>query len=336
MGSKNPYSEVEPLVSIVTPFRNTDKYLTECIESVLAQTYNNWEYILVNNCSSDLSAAIAEKYAKKERRIRLIHNDVFLSQVQNYNHALRQISRESKYCKIVQADEWIFPECLRQMVKIAEDNPSVGIVGSFWLKGEKVSQFGLPSGKTTEVGREICRSNLLRGKYYFGNPTSLLIRSEIIRSRNPFYNEGRLNEDTEACYEILIHWDFGFVHQVLTFWRMDNVNDSLSSNTVNFDPDYFLTTLIHARKQGPIFLDEKEYKVVLKRIEQEYYSFLGKSIFTGKGRKFWDYHRRGLETIGVKLFSLKLVIYAAIVLLNLFLNPKSTFERMIKVCARRL
>src|SRR4051812_41097887 len=107
---------VSPFVSIVTPFYNTEEYLAECIESVLGQTYQNWEYVLVNNKSTDKSAEIARRYAEKDTRLSLVHNTEFLGQVENYNHALRQISPESKYCKMVQADDWIFPRCLEEMV----------------------------------------------------------------------------------------------------------------------------------------------------------------------------------------------------------------------------
>ena len=119
-----------PLVSVVTPFYNTEVYLAECIKSVLTQTYQNWEYVLVNNCSTDRSHEIAQHYVEKDRWLRLIHNEQFLTQIPNYNHALRQISPESKYCKIVQADDWIFPNCLAEMVRVAESAPNVALVGS--------------------------------------------------------------------------------------------------------------------------------------------------------------------------------------------------------------
>ena len=54
----------EPLVSVVTPVYNGEKYLEECIESVLNQTYKNWEYIILNNCSTDRTLEIAEQLSK--------------------------------------------------------------------------------------------------------------------------------------------------------------------------------------------------------------------------------------------------------------------------------
>src|SRR5580704_5209959 len=102
----------EPLVSIVTPVYNEAEYLAECIESVLAQTYQNWDYTIVDNCSSDGSVEVARRYAAGDRRIRIHQNKQFLSAIPNHNAALRQISLESKYCKIVFGDDWIFPNCL--------------------------------------------------------------------------------------------------------------------------------------------------------------------------------------------------------------------------------
>ena len=68
------------MVSVVTPFYNTAPYLAQCIESVLAQTYPHFEYILMDNCSTDGSAEIAETYARRDSRIRLIRcNERFVS-----------------------------------------------------------------------------------------------------------------------------------------------------------------------------------------------------------------------------------------------------------------
>src|SRR6184192_1386806 len=94
-----------PLVTVLTPVYNSEKYLSECIESVLAQTYENWEYIIVNNCSTDRSLEIAQGYARKDDRVRIHNNRNFVGLIENHNIAFRQLAPQSKYCKIVIFDE---------------------------------------------------------------------------------------------------------------------------------------------------------------------------------------------------------------------------------------
>ena len=58
-----------PMISVLTPVYNGERYLAECIESVRAQTFTDWEYIIVDNCSEDGSADLAERYAATDERI---------------------------------------------------------------------------------------------------------------------------------------------------------------------------------------------------------------------------------------------------------------------------
>src|SRR5438046_506192 len=118
----------DPLVSVVTPMYNEAEHITQCIESVLSQTYRHWEYTIIDNRSSDGSLELARRYAARDPRIRVVTNSRFLDVIPNHNAALRQISPNSAYCKMVFADDWIFPECLERMVSVGEKHPSVGII----------------------------------------------------------------------------------------------------------------------------------------------------------------------------------------------------------------
>lgn len=286
-----------PFVSVVTPFYNTRDYLSECIESVLRQTYNNWEYVLVNNCSTDGSREIAAHYASRfPEKIRLIHNESFLTQVQNYNCALSCISLNSKYCKMVQADDWLFPDCIRSMVEVAEAHPSVGIVAAYQLEDE-IRLDGLPYPSHEVPGRDACRLFFLKGKYLFGSPTSSLLRSEAIRSRNPFYEERYAPfEDGHVCFDLLKAWDFGFVHQVLTYSRYDNGGMMSRLRQFGLGPFLRLSMLVG---HGKDYLSHDEYDYYLKRTEREYFLHLTKSACAlhPETREFWEFHRRGLAAI---------------------------------------
>ena len=174
-----------PLVSVVTPVYNGEKYLSECIESVLRQSYTNFEYIIVDNCSTDRSEEIIKHYENSDERIRCIKNAKHLQVIQNWNSALQFISPESKYCKIVHADDWIFPECLDQMVQLAENHSSVSIVSAYRLVEDRVDLDGIPISQKVLSGKDVCRQDLLGKLRVFGSPTSLLIKSINIRATNP-------------------------------------------------------------------------------------------------------------------------------------------------------
>src|ERR1700735_445377 len=128
-----------PLVSIVTPMYNNAQYLPESIESVLSQTYQNWDYVIVNNCSTDGSAEIAHRSAARDSRIRVHDNTRFLPILENHNLALRQISPQSKYCKMGFSDDWIFPRCVDPVVAAGEAPPSPGIIGGYELPGSQTA-----------------------------------------------------------------------------------------------------------------------------------------------------------------------------------------------------
>jgi glycosyltransferase involved in cell wall biosynthesis len=332
--------ETMPLVSVVTPFYNTRDFLAECIESILRQTYPNWEYILVDNCSTDGSSDIAREYAARfQNKIRLIHTDSFLTQVQNYNFALSCISPGSKYCKMVQADDWIFPDCLRSMVELAEAHPNVGIVSAYELEHDRASLGGLRYPSPEVSGREVCRLYFLKYALLFGTPTSLLMRSDVVRSRNPFYEERHAPfEDFHVCFELLRTWNFGFVHQVLTYSRRDN--ESMLSRIRPYQFEFFsrfATIVTHGRN----YLSEEEYKHVLKRAERKYFRFLGSCVLEGKDPKFWEFHRERLASINYSLNSALLAKWTLLVLLDYIGNPKRTFEyfwprrkRIFELCFR--
>jgi glycosyltransferase involved in cell wall biosynthesis len=294
----------EPLVTVVTPVYNGEKYLSECIESVLAQTYQNWEYVIVNNCSTDRSLEIAQSYTRRDSRIRIHSNAEFVGITRNHNIGLQQISNDSKYCKFVHADDWLFPGCLRQMVKLAEENPSVGIVGAYRLEDVRVELDGLPYPSTVVPGKDICRATLLGGPYVFGSPTSVLVRCDLIRKRNVFYDESNLHSDTAACYDVLQESDFGFVHQVLTFTRKHE--EAVSSHAERFNT-YILSSLMVLLKYGPVYLSSEECEECLQGCLERYYRFLGRSVFERKGKQFWDFHKDRLRDLGHPLSSRKLL-----------------------------
>jgi len=326
--SKNKSSTSQPLVTILTPVYNGEKYLSECIESALTQTYENWEYIIVNNCSTDRSLEIAQSYAQKDTRIRIHNNQEFVGVIENHHIGFRQISSRSKYCKVVQADDWLFPQCIMEMIEIAEAHPSVSIVGSYGLYNSEVKCDGLDYPSTVVSGREICRSTLLGKIYLFLSASSLLIRSDIIRNQQPFYTGPYLHADVGAYYEVLRHSDFGFVHQVLTYVRKHQ--ESMTSSVSNRVNSIILANLYFIAKYGPIYLGREEHRVRLNWMVNDYYRFLAKSAFQLRGKKFWVFHKHGLKEMNMHLSAVKLMIAMFLYAADYVFNLKQTASKLFR------
>lgn len=284
-----------PLVSVVTPVYNGEAYLRECIESVLAQTYSNWEYVFVNNRSTDRTLEIAETYARREPRLRVITNPEFLPQFANWNAALRQISPDSVYCKVLHADDWLFPDCLEKMVAVAEAHPTVGIVSAYRLEEACVSNAGLPYPSPVTPGREIARRTLLGDYYVFGSPSSLLLRSSLVRAHDPFYQEDILHADTDVCYRLLRECDFGFVHQVLTFTRRHN--ESLMSQTQRLGTNA-IADIRWLLRYGPEFLSRAEFEQLARARRDGYERTLARNLFALRDAEYWRYQFRELAALG--------------------------------------
>lgn len=320
-----------PLVSVVTPVYNGAKYLAECVESVLAQTYGNFEYIILNNNSTDGTLKIAEEYAVADRRVRVQSNDTLLPIIANHNHAFSLISSASKYCKVVSADDWILPHCLEQMVALAEQHPTIGVIGSYQLSGGGETWYlrtdGLPYQKSFIPGREICRAHLLTKLDVFGNPTSNMYRSDLVRREKEFYPNQTAEADISAIYKTLRDSDFGFVHQVLSYERLHEVRITTTSENLNA---YLSSELGDLLEYGPYYLTKEELEHRLDEMLDNYYDFLAISAVNLRKATFWKFHKKRLEELGHPMSSLRLSGAVLLKLTDMVLNPKKTVESAIR------
>jgi glycosyltransferase involved in cell wall biosynthesis len=321
-------NDYPPLVTVLTPVYNGEKYLSECIESVLNQDYENWQHIIVNNCSSDSTLDIASRYAEIDSRIHVISNLKHVDIIENHNIAFSLVPKGSKYCKVVSADDWIYPECIKRMVQLAEENPSIAVVGCYAISSEEVHYAGLPPERSVFSGREICRLHLLGGPWVIGAPTSILYRSEIVRSEEPFFAGHRSSADTSACYRILQQHDFGFVHQVLSFIRIHDGSMSARQSGLRalaFDK------MAAVAEYGPIFLSSGEFNRRFDELlNNYYYDVLASAFIKRLGKAFWSYHIERLEEIRVKFSRSRLLRAVIKRILDLLSNPKQTIEKILK------
>lgn len=287
----------EPLVSVVTPFFNTAPYLDECIASVLAQRHANFEYVLLDNASDDGSSEIAARFASQDSRIRLLRNTELLPQVPNYNRAISHCSPQARYVKLVEADNWLYPECIAQMTALAERHPRIGVVSSYNTTETRLRMTGLPLATQVMSGTALFEASFERHLYLFGAPTTVLMRADLVRARQPFYDESMSTaEDLSACWDMLAYSDFGFVHQVLCFVRTEN--DSILSRIRGFDAQELDRYLV-ARRHAQQFIAPERRPAFFASEDARYYRAIARGALLARRPGLLAFHRDRLAREGL-------------------------------------
>lgn len=233
-----------PLVSICIPTYNASKHLTECLDSVIAQTFTDFEVIVVDNQSSDETLDIVKSYSVNDSRFRISVNEQNIGAINNFNRCAELAKGE--WIKYVHADDLIAPDCLEKLVAAAKSDSVLVCGRREFVFGEKVSEktknyyFDILSNRSIESlfpnaidisAQDFCKATLKNiGFNIVGEPVAVLVH------RNAFHRYGIFNRhivnkcDVELWARIAVHTGVTYVSQTLAFHRVHN--DSVTtSNT---------------------------------------------------------------------------------------------------------
>ena len=182
-----------PLVSIVLPMYNAAEYIKECVDSILMQTYSDFELLIIDDGSTDDSMEILEKY--DDQRIRLIKNE------HNFIASLNLGLKESrgKYIARMDADDKMKPHRLKMQVKTMESNPEIAFSSSYMqlMGGTDIYNAGIQ-------GEIIHLKPMLLVGNFVSHPTTM-IRKEFIETHNLAYKtDYPYAEDYKLWTEIAI------------------------------------------------------------------------------------------------------------------------------------
>lgn len=201
----------EPLVSVLVTVYNREKYLAECLRSILDSTYRNIEIVVVDDGSKDRSVEIANKFAAADTRIKVNLNARNLGDYPNRNRAAALASGE--YLKYVDSDDRIEPNCISTMMAAVRKFPDVAYVLSY------------PRPENAE--RPLCLSprqayeqHLVKNQGFFSSgPLLSLIRTDRFREVGGFRPSARNMGDSILWMELSRRWPMAIVETGLTFWR---------------------------------------------------------------------------------------------------------------------
>lgn len=228
------------MISIVIPVYNTEKYLDKCLQSIMCQTYQDWECIIVDDGSTDGSAEICDKWCRKDERFCVIHQEnQGVSAARN--HGIEKACGE--YITFVDGDDYVAPSYLFAMISAEKaDLVITGIVRQH-VDEQKVEMVYQPMqterialGKTaTDIFVDLNQKFLLFG------PCTKLYRTSIIKdNRIVFPIDCSLGEDLEFNYKYLRYVDTISCVAVSNYYYRILGNGTLSSllRKDQFETDY--------------------------------------------------------------------------------------------------
>ncbi len=203
-----------PKVSVCIPTYNYGHYLPEAIKSVLAQTFTDFELLVIDDCSADNTRETVRILMNSDSRIRFIQNEARLGFVGNFTRCIEAAIGE--YIKILCADDVLEAACLEKMVNVLDANDHVALVSCSRVLVDRAL-------KTTGLSAYASKYRLLRGPdaikrclfsgNLIGEPTAVLFRK---RDSARGFNSGyQLLVDLEMWFHLLEKGDFAFLPEPL-------------------------------------------------------------------------------------------------------------------------
>ncbi len=208
-----------PLISVITPAFNAEKYIEDTIKSVLNQSYENWEHLIVLDCNSkDNTAEIVKNYSQKYPRIKLITSPLAIGASNNRNLGLT--SAKGTYIAFLDADDLWTPDKLQKQISFMIQRQYVFSFTGF----RRISQDNSTQGYVHQMPEKVSYNDLLRN--------NCIACLTVIFKREPF-NDLRFQdqgwEDMAFWLQILKRVPFAYsINEPLAFYRI--VKGSRSNN----------------------------------------------------------------------------------------------------------
>jgi len=248
-----------PKVSVIIPVYNAEKFISETIESVVAQTYPDWEIIAVDDGSTDKTPEILKEYAKKlPKKVRVIaqkNSGVSIAR----NNAIAVAKGE--YIAFLDHDDLWMPEKLEKQVKLLDSNKALGLVYS---DSHQIDGEGNLKGDTIFHSVKPFRGNVFNELLCINFIPCLtaMVRKEVLDKVGPFNPRYKVAEEYDLFLKIAERWPVDFIEQPLAKYRFHA--GSFSKNVdISVDEDFQI--MEYWLKKKPHLKKELKYKIKLKR-----------------------------------------------------------------------
>jgi len=210
----------EPLVSIIINCYNGEKYLAQAIESVLAQTYPNWEIIFWDNQSTDRSAQIARNYSNP--RLKYFYAPEHTGLYAARNLALDKA--QGQLFAFLDVDDWWLPDKLARQVPLFGDSQVGFVCANYWIESERKGRRWLAVKRAIPSGWVL--SDLLRS-YFVGLLTLMIRRTALTSLEYPCDARFPLMGDRDLVVRLSVHWKSACVQEPLAVFRLHGGNETV-------------------------------------------------------------------------------------------------------------
>jgi len=207
-------------ILVFVPTYNSEKYLRQCLDSVLKQTFKDWQCVISDDASTDKSVEIAREYEKIDSRFKVLTHEKNVGAANNWNRAKE--NNNSFATKILCADDYLLKDALRRQLDILQRNQTAIVFSERYIV--------FPSGKKIHPRLPKYASNIsFNGafKYYinlgrniFGEPVTALFRTDLFVKSEGFYPKFEYSLDTSGYMAISRGNDVTFDNYVVGAFRV--------------------------------------------------------------------------------------------------------------------
>ena len=232
---KNPY------ISIIMPVYKSESYLKMSIESILYQTFTDFELLLVDDCSPDNSGAICDEYAEKDNRIKVLHLEKNSGAGNARNEAMKVVT--GKYLCFIDADDYVDDNMLQKLAEAVADYPAKAVI--FGLVEEYLTKEGEPlsshavcyyESKTLKTQQEVRNEILdLEAMDFYGYPCNKMYEVDYLKSTGAKFPKMKFNEDIIFNIDFFMDVDSCIILPIAPYHYLKRSG----STTGSFIPTYY-------------------------------------------------------------------------------------------------
>ena len=205
------------LVSVIMTAYNCEAHVGEAVRSVLAQTYQDWELIVVDDASTDCTAEIVREFANSDARIRLLHNERNVGPPVSRNRGIA--TARGEFVAILDNDDVALPERFALSVAALREKPDLGLVGgTSWSINDESMIAGHPHPKKSQDDAGAHRRVFEQCRIPFGH-SSYMIRMSVLRQLNGYDEFFRYCADLDLILRVSACSRIGFVPEPLVMIR---------------------------------------------------------------------------------------------------------------------